>query len=102
MSKPFILGQRVLYTVTADEAEAANERRQTAVLHKQLDDGTHTAQVLRIGNTVYKGQQYPADVVAVFDRQYANLQVHLDGNDQLWTTSRCWGDGEGFCQETSF
>lgn len=102
MSKPFILGQRVLYTLTEAEATSVNDQRQTAILHRQFDDGPHTVQALRIGNHAYEGQQYAADVVAVFDRQYANLQVHLDGNDQLWTTSRRWGSAPGTCQETSF
>lgn len=102
MSKPFILGQRVLYTLTEAEATSVNEQRQTAVLHRQLDDGLNTIQALRIGNHAYEGQQYPADVVAVFDSAYANLQVHLDGTDTLWSTSRQWGKGPGTCQETSF
>lgn len=91
MSKPFILGQRVLYTVTTEEAGAITLRRDI-----------EEVAVGRRGNHVHAGQQYPADVVAVFDSQHANLQVHLDGNDSLWTTSRQWGEGEGTCQETAF
>jgi hypothetical protein len=87
--KPFLPGQRVLYSVTADEAAQIRARRQFEPNSSR-------------GNPVSEGQQYPADVVAVFTGEYANLKVHLDGTDQLWSTSRAWGEGPGTCQETAF
>ena len=91
MSKPFLLGQMVLYTLTKDDAGAIKFRRD----HQEPVAG-------RRGNIAHEGQQYPARVVAVFDRAYANLQVMLDGDDQFWTTSRQWGTDPGTCQEVSF
>jgi hypothetical protein len=91
MSKPFILGQTVLYKLNEADAGAIKFRRE----REEPVAG-------RRGNTASEGQQYPAHVVAVFDRAYANLQVHLDGDDQYWATSRQWGEDPGTCQETSF
>jgi hypothetical protein len=35
-------------------------------------------------------------VVRTFGGPAANLQVHLDGTDTYWATSRCEGEGPGF------
>jgi hypothetical protein len=49
-----------------------------------------------VGNPVSAGEPYPATVVQVFgDDPYVNLQVHLDGYDTYWATSRREGTGPG-------
>jgi hypothetical protein len=49
----------------------------------------------RTGNFVAVGQTYPALVVRTFGGPAANLQVHLDGPDSYWATSRTEGDQPG-------
>jgi hypothetical protein len=103
------LGLRVLYTLTSDDAEQINRRRgdydayrrqATQVLVGEpgsLASG-QSGHVGHTGNTASEGDVFPADVVRIFDRKRAgcvNLQVHLDGNDTLWATSRYRGDGPG-------
>lgn len=45
------------------------------------------------GNSVMKGEHFPATIVRVFHNEFGsnehgvNLQVFLDGNDSLWVTS---------------
>lgn len=77
-------GRIVLYTLNKADANAINLAR--------------TAESGRVGNQAYPGDVCPATVVRVFGEtpgSAANLQVHLDGNDTYWATSRCVGDGEG-------
>ncbi|GLZ34882.1 hypothetical protein Lesp02_70690 [Lentzea sp. NBRC 105346] len=47
------------------------------------------------GNVVVAGQSYPATVVRTFGGHAANLQVHLDGTDTYWATSRVPGEDNG-------
>lgn len=78
MSERALLGQRVLYRLNEADVAAAD-----AVLG-------HT------GNRPRLGEQYPADVVAVWGGgASANLQVRLDGPGTLWVTSRGFGDDPG-------
>ncbi|MEU5863527.1 hypothetical protein ABZ815_20320 [Nonomuraea sp. NPDC047529] len=41
------------------------------------------------------GDVFPAMVVRTSGTAHANLQVHLDGNDTYWVTSRIEGDQPG-------
>lgn len=90
MSERPMLGQRVLYKLTATDVERINNLRQ---------DGSG-----RVGNSVRQGQQLAADVVAVFPNAgtAANLQAHVDGNFSIWPTSVCLGEEPGFWQRTQF
>lgn len=48
------------------------------------------------GNEVEVGQVYPATIVRVWGEEptsAVNLQVHLDGFDTYWATSRSVGEG---------
>lgn len=78
------IGRIVHYTLnTGDVNMIANQR---------LTHGLQTHNVAKLGDT------YPATVVRVFDpaSTTANLQVHLDGTDTYWATSRQEGElGEG-------
>jgi hypothetical protein len=54
-----------------------------------------TGHVAHVGNQVTAGDVYPAMIVRVWGdtpESAVNLQVHLDGNDTYWATSRVVGD----------
>lgn len=74
------IGRIVHYTLSQYDADAIRAARAAA--------GTG-------GNPVEEGQTYPATVVRNFGGSAVNLQVHLDGPDALWATSRTEGDGPG-------
>lgn len=74
------IGRVVHYTLTDADAYLIQQRRTT--------DGT-------VANTTVEGQTYPATVVRTFGGEAVNLQVHLDGPDTYWATSRTEGDGPG-------
>jgi hypothetical protein len=79
------IGRMVHYTLSGQDAQTINHRR--ADPHE-----------FGHGNHAEEGQTYPATVVRVFDPSVttSNLQVHLDGTDVYWATSRTEGDGPGF------
>lgn len=102
-------GERVLYVLSADDAEKINRRR---------TDGPSIAQRIRekiwpmgaqahVGNTVKAGATFPGIVVEDWRQQAeasgaglpadpaVNLQVFLDGSDTFWATSR-FEDGGKF------
>ena len=96
------VGQRVLFTIGASDAQAINRRRSDfqafakehvpAPAPGEPGASGHQAHV---GNSAREGDQYPAVVVRVFDPSSttANLQVSLDGNDTYWATSATLGEG---------
>lgn len=61
-----------------------NEGDVNMIANQRLAAGHRTHNVAKLGDT------YPATVVRVFDPSSttANLQVHLDGTDTYWATSR--------------
>lgn len=73
------LGRIVLYTLTDADADVITQSRAGAL----------------IGNPARAGEQYPAMVVRTFGGDAVNLQVHLDGGDLYWATSRQEGDQPG-------
>lgn len=104
--KPTI-GRIVQYVISAQDAEAINARREhykafCATLTRQPAPGEPgmNGHIAHVGNTVREGDIYPAMVVRQFSDDpaapMANLQVHLDGNDTYWATSRTEGDGPGY------
>lgn len=74
------LGRTVHYKLTQQDAEAIN--------HRRTDRGI-------VANMAAEGQTFPAEVVRTFGGEAVNLQVHLDGPDIYWATSRCEGDVPG-------
>lgn len=97
------LGDRVIYTLTKQDADQINRRREdfTSFAHKASravagEDG-RTGHRAHVGNHAGEGQECAAVVVGVFDptATTANLQVLLDGNDELWATSIREGKGPG-------
>jgi hypothetical protein len=103
--KPTI-GRIVWYTLTSQDAEEINRRRRDAEgFRRSAMNGPpseaggpgRSGHVEHHGNDAGAGDEYPAMVVRVFDpaATAVNLQVHLDGNDTFWATSRMEGDGPG-------
>lgn len=90
------IGQTVFYTLSSVDAEHINRRRTDFTTSASAGTGF----VGHIGNLASAGQQYPATVVRTFGGTAANLQVHLDGTDVLWATSRSEGDGDGLWSAT--
>lgn len=82
MQKPS-LGRKVLYKLTAQDCRWIDQ---------------HVPSAGR--NPVSAGQQYPAEVVAVFSPESttANLKVFLDGGPgaEFWSTSRSEGEEPGY------
>ena len=95
MSEKPLLGQRVLYCLTKQDAERI----------VQLRDQADRALSGQRGNYVAEGQYFAADVVQTFMGSTdgrANLQVRLDGPDSYWATSVPFGQGPGTWQRTAF
>jgi len=96
--KPTV-GRIVLYVLTAQDAKEINRRRGDAAdFARDISSAPFTpAPVVGFGNEASEGDECAATVVRVFDPRVptVNLQVHLDGNDTYWATSRTEGDGPG-------
>lgn len=100
------VGTLVLYTLTADDAQAINRRRddysafRSRATHEVAGESGRNGHQGHFGNSASEGQQYAGVIVRVFDPSTttANLQVHLDGNDTYWAASRQLGDGPGHYQ----
>jgi hypothetical protein len=96
------VGRIVHYTLSQHDADAINKRRADFAAHQRtlagpVDPGHRgaTGHVAHVGNQAAAGDVCPAMVVRTFGGAAANLQVHLDGTDTFWATSRTEGDGEG-------
>jgi hypothetical protein len=74
------LGRIVHYTLTEQDANQVNGRRDTPAY----------------SNNAVAGQVFPAIAVRVWGPKCANLQVFLDGNDTLWKTSATEDPNLGF------
>jgi hypothetical protein len=96
------IGRIVHYTLADYDADAINKRRDDFNAHKQTLAGPvqpghrgATGHMAHVGNHASAGDVYPAMVVRTFGGPAVNLQVHLDGTDTYWATSRTEGDGPG-------
>jgi hypothetical protein len=94
------VGRIVHYTLTEYDAQAINQRREDAsafqrsvTVRPEPGERGRTGHVLHVGNTAREGDAYPAMIVRTFGETTVNLQVHLDGDDTYWATSRMEGDG---------
>ncbi|MFD4658016.1 hypothetical protein ACFWP2_20600 [Kitasatospora sp. NPDC058444] len=89
MPKP-TLGRTVHYTLTQDDANTINRRRAGRATRDRIDVET-------LGNRAEAGHTYPATVVRTWPGTpgACNLQVHLDGVDAHWATSRVEGTVPG-------
>lgn len=99
-SEPTV-GRLVHYTLSRKDAEHANRRRVTTKsIADRVNAGTWSVGAqAHIGNEVREGQVLPMIVVSVCfpgdDQGRVNGQVFLDGNDQLFVTSRPQGTEPG-------
>lgn len=99
------LGRIVHYRLAEADAQDINRRRHDfsafSRMYTRPDQPGNpgaTGHVGHFGNPVKPGDVYPAMIVRIFPENphdIVNLQVHLDGNDLYWATSRHQGDGEG-------
>lgn len=95
MTAPTV-GRIVHYALTAADAEMINRRRADYDAHRRSQPRPATGHIAHVGNHAAEGDVCAATIVRTFDGHAANLQVHLDGNDTYWATSRTEGDGAGF------
>lgn len=95
MSQTLSQGRIVQYTVSANDAEVINKRREDYNAFKAKYPGYEPdGSVRHTGNTVREGDVFPAMVVRVFEQAgSANLQVTLDGTDTFWACSVSEGTG---------
>lgn len=78
------LGRIVEYTLNEIDAIQINRHRSAGTVNQ--------------GNRAKGGEKYPMMIVKIWGStpdSAVNGQVHLDGNDTLWVTSRGQGDTEG-------
>lgn len=90
------IGRIVHYRLNAHDAGAINRRRDDAFQHR--DTRTADGSQIHTGNGAHPGDAYPLIITRVWGTDpgcAVNGQVLLDGNDTLWVTSRCGGEGEG-------
>ncbi|MFV0135444.1 hypothetical protein ACLGIH_19870 [Streptomyces sp. HMX87] len=86
------VGRTVLYRLSASDCADINRRR------KDFSNGPgyadRTGYIGHVGNEALEGAVCPATIVRVWDDAEitCNLQVHLDGNDTFWATSRKEGN----------
>ncbi|MET9396301.1 hypothetical protein [Kitasatospora sp. NPDC002965] len=87
-------GRIVHYTLTQSDADTVNRRRAGRAVRDRIDVDT-------LGNRAAAGDVYPATIIRVWPGATArslpmcNLQIHLDGVDAHWATSRVEGTDPG-------
>lgn len=91
-------GQMVDYKLTQSDADQINAARDCR--SPQHDSLVAAGVRLHRGDRASAGQVFPMLIVVVWSNSptpqtAVNGQVFLDGNDVVWITSRCQGDGEG-------
>lgn len=75
------IGRIVHYTLTAEDAQKVNKRRQDAVESDFTEEGTGA--VIHYGEPVPEYCVFPM-IVTTVDRGIVGGQVFLNGNDTLW------------------
>lgn len=89
-------GRIVLYTLSAQDAEATNKRRADAVAHMEEHRENSNGVQIHVGNDVREGDIFPMIITRVWNPDHGsavNGQVLLDGNDLLWASSVNEGAG---------
>ena len=100
------IGRIVQYRLSIEDATQINRRRTTGKsiadrmkdavsMHESITAWPAGAQA-HIGNEVSEGDTFPMMVVRIWGdtpTSAVNGQVFLDGNDVLWATSVCIGEG---------
>lgn len=91
------LGRIVEYTLSEQDVQAIEARRQDARAALDWHREHKTGAVVHTGNPTTVGDTYPLVITRVWGdtaESSVNGQVLLDGNDTLWVTSVQQGDGE--------
>lgn len=93
MTQTPTLGRVVHYTVSQEDADKINKRREDFAEHlRKYPSFEPTGYIAHFGNTVKEGDTFTATIVRAWPTS-ANLQVLLDGNDTFWATSVSEGEG---------
>lgn len=88
-------GRIVRYTLTEEDADSINRRRDDAAENESVGN---TGFILHVGTQAMAGNTFPMMIVRIWDDKETtpvNGQVSLDGNDTLWVTGVTQGDREG-------
>ncbi len=80
------VGRIVHYTLSEQDAETINKRRDDAAARRKNGDVDPLGSDC-IGNKAEVGQIFPLMIVRVWSEGCVNGQLILDGNDTLWKTS---------------
>lgn len=86
------LGSIVLYTMTEQDAQRVNTKRDAAAAYIKAfhENPTKHGEMQHTGNSVRAGDVFPLIITRVWStgpRSAVNGQLMLDGNDTLWVTS---------------
>ena len=99
------IGKIVTYRLTAQDADAINNRRKDAREKLPWHHAIRSGAQIHVGNDVKKGEIYPLIITKVWGKDETaafNGQLLLDGNDLFWVTSTSFGTGEiGKCLPAS-
>lgn len=94
------IGRIVHYRLSADDAEQIMRRRTNGHKIRERMEMTPpqwpTGAQAHIGNDVKEGDAFPMLITRVWGDTptcAVNGQAYLDGNDVLWVTSACVGEG---------
>lgn len=87
------IGRIVHYTISVEEADAINRRRNDATRSMREHREAATGVQLHVGNVAREGDVYPLLIVRVWPGDLVNGQLFLDGNDTLWVCSVYEGEG---------
>ena len=91
-------GRIVLYRLSQYDADQINRRRKDYVERVAWFSAIRPGVQVHAGNIVSVGDVFPAMIVQVWGpdpTSSVNLQVHLDGTDTYWATSRHVGEKDG-------
>src|ERR1700677_4818490 len=95
-------GRIVHYKLSRQDVQDINRRRDDFEAYTRAyprPDGSGkagaTGHIGHYGNRAAEGDMLPAMVVQTWGGTTVNLQVHLDGNDVYWATSRQEGETPG-------
>ncbi len=89
------LGDTVLYQLSDEDVESINRRYGHASHNQDLMRISKTGYQAHFGNRVVKGRVIVLIVTRVWTSTCVNGQAILDGNDSLWVTNVCKGEGPG-------